>query len=59
VRGLLEYENVQKIVGSVVSHRLATFHELDTIYGTEDLYNMMEIIAVDNHNQRVMNKPRD
>jgi 4-diphosphocytidyl-2C-methyl-D-erythritol kinase len=59
VRGLLEYENVPKIVGSVVSHHLATFHELDTVYGTEDLYDMIEIIAVDNHNQRVINKPRD
>jgi hypothetical protein len=40
-------------VGAVVSSRLATLHELDTVYGTEDLYVLLEIISVDNHNQRV------
>jgi hypothetical protein len=27
--------------------------ELQTVYGLEDLYDMLEIIAVDNHNERV------
>ena len=29
--------------------------ELDTFYGTEDLYNLLEIIAVDANNRRVLN----
>jgi hypothetical protein len=37
----------------VVSSRLATMHELQTIYGLEDLANFLEILAVDAHNQRL------
>lgn len=35
---------------------MATLHELDTVYGTQDLYDMLEIIAVDAFNQRIINK---
>jgi 4-diphosphocytidyl-2C-methyl-D-erythritol kinase len=48
---------VPGIVGTVISKGLATLHEIDTVYGTQDLYDMLEIIAVDNHNQRIINKP--
>ena len=43
-------------IGTVVSRRFATLGELDTIYGTEDLHDMLEIIAVDAHNDRILNK---
>jgi hypothetical protein len=33
-------------------------HELDTVYGAEDLYLLIEIVAVDDHNQRIANKKR-
>jgi hypothetical protein len=36
---------------------MATLHELDTIYGVEDLYDMIEILAVDAHNRIIVNKP--
>jgi hypothetical protein len=42
----------------VVSRRLATLHELQTVYGAEDLYNLLEVIAVDAHNARAASKPR-
>ena len=29
------------------SSRLATLHELDTVYGVEDMYDLIEVIAVD------------
>jgi 4-diphosphocytidyl-2C-methyl-D-erythritol kinase len=45
---------VPATIGTVVSKGLATLHELDTVYGTQDLYDMLEIIAVDAHNERVM-----
>jgi hypothetical protein len=41
----------------VISSRLATLVELDTVLGAEDLYLLLEIIAVDNHNARVANEP--
>lgn len=47
------------MIGTVVSRRLATLHELDTVYGTQDMHDLMEIVAVDNHNQRILNKPKD
>jgi hypothetical protein len=32
---------------------LATLHELDTVYGLEDLYDMLEIMAVEAVNQEI------
>ncbi|WP_404612874.1 hypothetical protein [Rhodanobacter hydrolyticus] len=45
-----------KTIATVVSSRLASLHELDTVYGTTDMWGFLEIIAVDNHNQSVMNR---
>jgi hypothetical protein len=45
-------------IGAIVSRRLATLHELQTVYGAEDLYDLLEVIAVDAHNERVLSKPR-
>jgi hypothetical protein len=39
-----------------VSAGKATLRELDTIYGTEDLYDMLEILAVDAHNRLLVQK---
>lgn len=30
----------------------ATLHELQTVYGGEDLYNLLELVAVDSYNQQ-------
>lgn len=46
------------IFGTIVSRGMATFHELDTVYGTQDVYDMLEVIAVDLHNQRILNRPK-
>lgn len=53
----MDYENVPGGIGTVVSRGFASLHELDTVYGTQDLYDMLEIIAVDNHNNRLLNPP--
>lgn len=37
---------------------MATLHELSTVYGTQDLYDFLEMIAVNAHNQRALSKPR-
>lgn len=54
----MEYVNVPPFIGTVVSKGLATLHELDTVYGTQDVYDMLEIISVDNHNLRILNKAK-
>jgi hypothetical protein len=33
---------------------MATLHELDTVYGVEDLWILIEISAVDRHNASLM-----
>lgn len=40
-------------VGAVVTGGLATMHELQTVYGTEGLYDLLEVLVVNGHNQRV------
>ena len=45
------------MIGLLVSRRYATLHELQTVYGAEDFSNLIEIIAVDTHNENL--KPRE
>lgn len=40
----------------VIMSRLATMIELQTIYGNEDFYNMIEILAIDDYNKSVLSK---
>ena len=35
---------------------MATFHEMDTVYSLEDAWDMLEMIAIDRHNQRTWEK---
>jgi hypothetical protein len=56
---LVEYANVPKNIGTVVSSRLATLHELQTSLGVRDLYDLLEILAVDICNdRRIKQAPR-
>jgi len=43
----------------VISARLATLVELQTVLGVEDLYNLLEVIAVDRHNQQLAQRDAD
>lgn len=43
----------------MVSARLASLHELDTVLGVEDLWVLLEINTVDNHNAAILSKPKD
>jgi hypothetical protein len=45
--------NVPRAVALVVSARLATLTELGSTLGAEDVYDLLEIMAVDAHNERV------
>ena len=42
-------------VGIVVGRRLATLHDLETIYGLEGMYDLLEIAGVDSENERRAN----
>jgi hypothetical protein len=49
---------VPRTIGVVVSSKLATLHELQTVYGLSDLYDFLEILAVDACNDRRMRQPK-
>lgn len=38
----------------MISAKLASLHELETVYGLEDLYDLLEIAAVDAANRQAM-----
>lgn len=59
VVGLADYVNVPKTIATVVSSKLATLYELDSVYGVEDLWRLLEIITVDNYNRMVVNKSQE
>ena len=48
------YVNVPPMIGAVVNSRLATLHELETVYGLEDLFNLYEIIIIKVANEQKM-----
>lgn len=51
------YSNVPVIVGQLLSRRMATWNEMQTIIGVEDGYRMLEVAIVDNYNQHLANQP--
>lgn len=48
------YPNLSPQIGAVVGHKLATLYELQTIYGSEDLFDLYEVILVRLHNENVI-----
>lgn len=47
----MEYQNLPPHIGAVISAKLATLYEIDTDYGVEDVYLLMEVLSVDAHNR--------
>jgi len=43
----------------VISLRLATLHELQTIYSLRDVYDMIEVAQVDAYNRWITRPKRD
>lgn len=52
VGGLIDVVNVPGIVAALCHAKMATLNELQTVYGVEDAYDMLEIVAVNSHNER-------
>jgi len=48
---MLEYRNTPGIIAALVSARLATFVELQTVLGPYDAYQLWEIHRIDQHNR--------
>ncbi len=48
--------NVPRVIGVLISSRLATLAELDTVLGAEDVQDMLEVLTVDAHNKRIAAK---
>ena len=53
-----EYRNIHPSLAIVISAKLATLSELRTVYTLRDLYDLLEIAAVDRHNARLAARPR-
>lgn len=53
VPGLIEYRNVPSVIATVISGKLATLAELQTVYGVEDAYDMLELLTVDARNHQI------
>ena len=52
----MEYANVPLIIGAAISHKVATLHEMQTVYSVADVYDLLEIVNVDAHNQNILSK---
>lgn len=46
------------MIGAVISAKMATLHECQTIYSIQDIYDLAEIISIDANNQRIANKKK-
>ena len=55
-KGFTEYLNLPAVIGTLLSKRMATLHELDTVYGVQDVYDMLEVITVDDYNNALANR---
>ncbi len=53
----MTHPNASPAVAAVLTARLATLLELQTVYGSADLYLLWEIAAVNLHNRAVASMP--
>ncbi|WP_313687906.1 transcription elongation factor GreA [Pantoea sp.] len=49
--------NIPRTIACVLSSKMATLHELDTVYSVQDLWWLIEVVSVDNHNNSVTEQP--
>lgn len=56
---LAEYLNLPAVTATLISKRIATLHELDTVYGVRDAYDMLEVVTIDDYNAALVNQNAD
>lgn len=49
----IKHANVSPVIASVVTSKLATLHELQTVYGMQDMWDLLEINTVANKNEAI------
>ncbi len=54
VRGLVNYANIAGILGTLITYKMATLNELQTVYSLEDAYLIYEILTVNSYNERIL-----
>lgn len=54
----MEYLNLSALIGGLISSRLCTLHELQTVYSLEDALNLWEVLSIDGHNRQQYEKRR-
>jgi hypothetical protein len=47
------------LIAVLIERGRATLHELDTVYGVEDAYDLLETLVVGDHNRHMMEASRD
>lgn len=52
----MRYPNVPRTIATAISAKVASLNDLQTVYGLEDMYDLLEIAIVDSHNQDLMMK---
>lgn len=50
---MIKTENIHPLFSAIIMNKLATLHELETVYSYEDALNMVEAISVNNYNEWV------
>jgi hypothetical protein len=58
-RAWARYRNIPQTIGRAISSEKATLLELQTVYGTEDLYDILEVVAVDSYNNWLANQKEE
>ena len=53
---LIDYPNVPPMIGMAISGRPELLVALNTVLSVEDLHDILEVIAVDAHNRRILRK---
>jgi len=53
---LTSYVNVPPMIASAINSGFATLYELQTIYGLEDLFDLLEIAIINTANQQKRRK---
>ncbi|EBI9530316.1 transcription elongation factor GreA [Salmonella enterica subsp. enterica] len=56
---MVDYVNVPRTIATVISSGKASKVELDSVLGVQDLWDLLEIIQVDTHNERVMQETQN
>jgi hypothetical protein len=54
----MDYLNLSALIGGLISSRLCTLHELQTVYSLEDALNLWEVLSIDGYNRQQYEKRR-